>query len=38
MELYNDLVPATLCGGGAGSTVGGGAEEDPMASSLSQAS
>ena len=37
MGLYDDPVPATLHGGGAGSTVGGGAEEDPMASSLSQA-
>ena len=38
MGLYNDLIPATLCGGGAGSTVGGGAEEDLMAFSLSRAS
>ena len=37
MGLYNDLVPATLHGGGVGSTVGGGAKEHPMASSLSQA-
>ena len=35
MGLYNDPVPATLCGGGAGFTVDGSAEEDPMASSLS---
>ena len=35
MGLYDNLVPATLHDGGAGSTVGGGAEEDPMASSLS---
>ena len=28
--LYDDLVPITLCGGGAGSTVGGGAEKDPI--------
>ena len=38
MGLYDDLVPVILHGGGAGSTVGGGAEEDPMASSLFQAS
>ena len=38
MGLYNDLIPATLCDGGAGSTVGGGVEEDLMASSLSRAS
>ena len=38
MELYNDPVPATLHGGGAGSIVNGDAEEDPMASSLFQAS
>ena len=35
MVLYNDPVPATLHDGGAGSTMGGGAEEDPMASFLS---
>ena len=35
MGLYDDPVPATVCGGGAGSTVGGGAKEDPIASSLS---
>ena len=35
MRLYDDLVPATLCGGGAGSTMDGGAKEDPMASSSS---
>ena len=38
MGLYNDLVPATLRGDGAGSTVGGGAEEDPIASSSSRPS
>ena len=38
MRLYDNPVPATLRGGGAGSTVGGGAEEDPMASFLSRAS
>ena len=38
MGLYDDPVPATLHGGGAGSTMGGGAEKDPMASSSSQAS
>ena len=38
MRLYNDPVPATLHGGGAGFTVDGGTEEDPMASSSSQAS
>ena len=36
--LYDNLVLVTLCGGGAGSTVGGGAEENPIASSSSQAS
>ena len=35
MGLYDDPVPATLHGGGAGSTVDGNAEEDPMVSSLS---
>ena len=38
MGLYNDPVPATLCGGRASSIVGGGTEEDPIASSSSQAS
>ena len=38
MGLYDDLVPVTLHDGGAGSIVGGGIEEDPMASSLSRAS
>ena len=38
MGLYDDLVPVTLHDDGAGSTVGGGTEEDPMASFLSQAS
>ena len=38
MKLYDDLVPVTLHGGRAGSTMDGGAEEDPMASSSSQAS
>ena len=37
MGLYDDLISVTLHGGGAGSIVGGGAEKDPMASSLSQA-
>ena len=35
MGLYNDPVLVTLCGGGAGSTLDGGVEEDPVASSLS---
>ena len=35
MGLYDNPVPATFCGGRAGSTMGGDAEEDPMASSLS---
>ena len=36
--LYDDPVPVTLHSGGAGSTMGGGAEKDWIASSLSQAS
>ena len=32
MGLYDDPVLVTLHGSGAGSTVGGGAEEDPIAS------
>ena len=35
MGLYDDLVLATLRGGGAGSTAGKGIEEDPIASSSS---
>ena len=35
MGLYDDLVPATLHGGRAGSTVGEDTKEDSMASSLS---
>ena len=36
MGLYNNLVPVTLCGGGADSVTGGwGVEEDPITSSLS---
>ena len=35
MGLCDDPVPATLPGGGAGSTVDGGVEEDPMAFSSS---
>ena len=31
MGLYNDPVLVTLCGGGAGSVMGGGAEKDPIA-------
>ena len=38
MGLYDDPVPAILHDGGAGFIVGGSAEEDPMASSLFQAS
>ena len=39
MELYNDLILVTPCGGGAGSVIGGGdVEEVLIASSLSQAS
>ena len=38
VRLYNDPVLITLHGGGAGSTVGGGADEDPIASSSSWAS
>ena len=38
MGLYNDPVLVTLYGGGVGSTMGGRAEEDPIASSSSQAS
>ena len=35
MGLYDDLVSATFHDGGAGSTEGRGAKEDPMASSSS---